>query len=411
MAISIAESLHIGLADIATRKVRSVVTIFGIVLGVISILVVLAIIGGMNASTQRWMEEQGGANKIDVYRNWEHDFAKGGEASLSMAEVEHIRGLIPEAVAFNSQVSVYGDNQLKYRGLTYHSNVTGVLPDHIKVENWGMMKGRFISDIDIRESSKVIVLGSSAARDLLRGEEALGKRISFGGQILEVIGVLEEKSWEKMQSGAFGGNMLEYMNQLAFIPLSTAINRYNNTMKIDRLQVSAQSPQEALILQKKLRNILLNLKRGNEVFEVRAAQENIQMMQNNARIFSLVFVLIATISLLVGGIVIMNIMLASIKERTREIGVRIAVGARRLDIFIQFMIQTVLITALGGIFGVGIGLLLLDGISGYLEMEMIANFNVMLSSVMVSVGVGLIFGIAPALKAGGLDPVDALRED
>lgn len=134
-------------------------------------------------------------------------------------------------------------------------------------------------------------------------------------------------------------------------------------------------------------------------------------MQANARIFSLVFILISAISLLVAGIVIMNIMLASIKERTREIGVRIAVGARRIDIFFQFMIQTVLITTLGGVIGIGLGLLILDKISAYLEMEMIADFRIMISSVLVSVMVGLIFGIMPAIRAGNLDPVDALREE
>lgn len=411
MAISIAESLHIGLSDITTRKVRSIATIFGIILGVISILVVLAIINGMNASTLTWMEQRGGTSKVDVQRNWNYDFSKGGEANLSLAEVEQIRKMIPEAVAFNSQVSLYSHNELKYRGLSYYSTVSGVLPDYLQVENWGVSEGRFITDIDVRESSNVIVLGSSAARDLIGTNDVVGKKISLGNNVLEVIGILDEKSWEKMQSGSFGGNMLEYMNQQSFIPISTAINRFDNTMKVSSLQVTAQSPDHALTLQKKLDQILLNLKQGREIFRVSSAQEGIMQMQANARIFSMVFVLISAISLLVAGIVIMNIMLASVKERTREIGVRIAVGARRIDIFIQFMIQTVLITTLGGVLGIGLGLLILDNISAYLEMEMIVDFRIMFSSVLVSVVVGLVFGIMPALRAGNLDPVDALRED
>ncbi|MFW5628444.1 MAG: ABC transporter permease [Candidatus Cloacimonadaceae bacterium] len=411
MAISIAESLHIGLADITTRKVRSAATIFGIILGVISILVVLAILNGMNASTLSWMEERGGTNKVEVHRNWNYDFSKGGEANLTLAEVEEIRMMLPEAVAFNSQVMLYSHNELKYRGLSYNSTISGVLPDFLQVENWGMSEGRFISDLDVRESSNVIVLGSSAARDLLGGKDAVGKKIALGGNVLEVIGILNEKNWEKMQGGSFGGNMLEYMNQQSFIPISTAINRYDNTMKVSSLQVTAESPNHALKLQKKLNQILLNLKGGRELFRVSSAQEGIMTMQANARIFSLIFILISAISLLVAGIVIMNIMLASIKERTREIGVRIAVGARRIDIFFQFMIQTVLITTLGGVIGIGLGLLILDKISAYLEMEMIADFRIMISSVLVSVMVGLIFGIMPAIRAGNLDPVDALREE
>jgi putative ABC transport system permease protein len=121
--------------------------------------------------------------------------------------------------------------------------------------------------------------------------------------------------------------------------------------------------------------------------------------------------MIGMISLLVGGIVIMNIMLASIKERTREIGVRLAIGARRTDIFVQFMVQTVLITGLGGVFGIILGYLILDLVSGYLGLPMLAGPQLILVSLLVSVGVGLIFGIAPAVKASNLDPVMALRDE
>jgi len=134
-------------------------------------------------------------------------------------------------------------------------------------------------------------------------------------------------------------------------------------------------------------------------------------MEQNSQIFSMIFVMIGMISLLVGGIVIMNIMLASIKERTREIGVRLAIGARRTDIFVQFMVQTVLITGLGGVFGIILGYLILDLVSGYLQMPMLAEPQMILVALLVSVGVGLIFGITPAVKASDLDPVIALREE
>jgi len=136
-----------------------------------------------------------------------------------------------------------------------------------------------------------------------------------------------------------------------------------------------------------------------------------QQMEQNSKIFSMIFIMIGTISLLVGGIVIMNIMLASIKERTREIGVRLAIGARRTDIFVQFMVQTVLITALGGVFGIALGYAILDVVGDYLQMPMVARFDMIFTALAVSVGIGLIFGIAPAVKAGNLDPVTGLREE
>ncbi|MEJ1730025.1 FtsX-like permease family protein, partial [Escherichia coli] len=141
------------------------------------------------------------------------------------------------------------------------------------------------------------------------------------------------------------------------------------------------------------------------------AQEDMMQMEQNAKIFSMIFVMISVISLLVGGIVIMNIMLASIKERTREIGVRIAVGARRFDIFIQFLVQTVLVTGLGGVLGIVLGCAILDLVGKYLKMPMVANPSMIMTALLVSVGVGLVFGIAPAIKAGNLDPVVALREE
>ena len=134
-------------------------------------------------------------------------------------------------------------------------------------------------------------------------------------------------------------------------------------------------------------------------------------MQQNIMVFIDIFIMISDISLLVCGIVIMNIMLASIKERTREIGVRLAIGARPMDIFIQFMIQTVLITTLGGVFGIVLGYLMLGVVGKYLEMPMVAGVSMIYTALIVAMGIGLIFGIAPAVRASRLDPVVALREE
>jgi putative ABC transport system permease protein len=410
MAISLRESLHIGISDILMRKIRSAVTILGIVLGVMCIMVVLAIISGMNASTLSWMEERGGASKIDVYRNWDYDFSKGGYASLSLAEVSRIRELIPEAKAMNPQVQMW-DKTLTFRGLNYADAVMGVLPDFQIAENWYPARGRFFGNLDVRESSNVVVIGSSVARDLFGTRDPLGQNLNMGGIMMQVIGVMEEKIWKNEGGGPWSGNVLEYLNRQSFIPLSTAMNKFGGDNKVNSMQIIAQSPDQALLLQKKLNTILLNIKQGKEVFRVTSAQEQMQQMKQNAQVFSMIFILIGVISLFVGGIVIMNIMLASIKERTREIGVRLAVGARRFDVFIQFMVQTVLITSIGGILGIVSGFSILNLVSGFLQMPMKPNPNMIMVALLVSVGVGLIFGIAPAIKASNLDPVIALREE
>nr|MDK2851651.1 putative transport system permease protein [Candidatus Cloacimonadota bacterium] len=410
MAISLSESIQTGINDIMMRKVRSLVTILGIVLGVMCIMVVLAIISGMNASTMEWMEQRGGLSRIDVMRNWNYDFRQGGEASLSLSELNRLRAQIPEALAINPTVSL-SSAVMQYRGFSYSGQVIGALPDMQIIEDWYPTRGRFFGELDLRENSNVIVLGSSVARDLFKGQDPMGRKVQVNGHILEVIGIMEPKYWENPGGGAWGGNYLEYMNRQAFIPLSTMMNKLNAGSEISSIQITAASPEEALKLQQKVNMLLLRLKNGRAVFRVSSAQEMMVQMKQNSKIFSMIFIMIGMISLTVGGIVIMNIMLASIKERTREIGVRLAVGAIRIDIFIQFLVQTMLITLLGGVFGIILGFSILDLVSGFLEIKLLAEPKMILVSLLISAGVGLIFGIAPAMKASKLDPVVALREE
>lgn len=409
MAISLTESITIGIADIMMRKVRSIVTIIGIILGVMCIMVVLAIVSGMEKSTMEWMLQRGGLSKIEVYRNWLYDFKQGGDASLTMQEIQYLRQQIPEARAFNPQVSLY-NAQIGVQGNSFSGECFGVMPDMQIVENWTVSEGRFINEIDIRENNGVAVLGKISARRLFGSANPIGQNISINGIVFKVIGVLEEKVWIN-QGSNLKENLLEYMNNYTYVPVSTMMSKLSPGSKVTSLEITAQSPDHAIALQKKVERIILGIKRGKKVFQVDSAQEDMQEMKKNALIFTVIFVQIALVSLLVGGIVIMNIMLASIKERTREIGVRIAVGARRFDIFVQFLVQTILITVLGGVLGIIFGYLILDLVSSYLSITMVASAQMIFIALAVSVGVGLIFGIAPAIRASKLDPVVALREE
>ena len=411
MAISIVESLHIGIADIAMRKVRSVVTILGIVLGVMCIMVVLAILGGMNKSTLEWMQERGGLSKVEIRPNWRYDFKQGGEALLSLAELQRLREQVPNVQAFNPIVSSWGSN-IRYKNKRYQGQVFGVYPDMQIVDSWYPQKGRFINEMDLRNNNNVIVLGSSIAKNLFENRNPIGEKLMFNDQILEVIGVLSEKYWENPGGGGlWGKNALEYMNRQSFIPLSTMVYKVSPGSKVSQVEITANSAEEAAELRKMLQAVVTQIKGGKKLFTVSSAKEELEMMQQNTKVFSAIFIMISAISLLVGGIVIMNIMLASIKERTREIGVRLAIGARPMDIFIQFMIQTVLITTLGGVFGIVLGYLMLGVVGKYLEMPMVAGVSMIYTALIVAMGIGLIFGIAPAVRASRLDPVVALREE
>lgn len=409
MAISLRESVEIGLADIWTRKVRTAVTVVGIILGVMSIMVVLAIVNGMNKSTMQWMEERGGLNKIDVHRNWEMDRKDWSLASFSMSELKLIRSLIPEAIAFTPKISDRSTGISKGE-LYFQTNVSGVFPDMTIVDEWNVSEGRFINYYDINNSNNVIVLGSTASTELFSNRNPIGEYVYVQGQALKVIGIMQEK-YLKMQGGWGGENALEHMNRRVYIPLTTMLHKISPNQTIDELSIKASSPEQALKLKIKLENILLNLKQGKKLFEVSSIKEQMDQMKQNSLMFTVIFVLIAVVSLLVGGIVIMNIMLASIQERTREIGVRLAIGARRMDIFIQFMVQTILITTLGGVIGIVLGYTILNMVGKYLSMELIASLSMIYAALAVSVGVGLMFGIMPAVRASNLDPVTALRNE
>jgi ABC-type antimicrobial peptide transport system permease subunit len=409
MAISLLESVEIGLADIWTRKIRTIVTVVGIVLGVMSIMVVLAIVTGMNKSTLQWMQERGGLNKIEVHANWSMERANWAYANFTLNEIKFIRSLIPEAKAFTPVLRTHRTTISKGE-LAYETSVSGVYPDMTIIDEWNVQKGRFINYYDINNNNNVIVLGSKAAEELFANRNPIGEYVYIQNQALMVIGIMQEK-YLKQQGGFGGGNMLEHMNRRAFLPLTTMLHKITPDQKIDQLTLTTYNPDEAVKLRTKLQNIILNLKQGRRVFEINSAKDMMDRMKQNSMIFTVIFVLIAVISLLVGGIVIMNIMLASIQERTREIGVRLAIGARRIDIFVQFMVQAVLITTMGGVIGIVLGFGILDIVGKNLELSLVASMQMIGTALLVSVGVGLVFGVTPAIRASNLNPVTALRNE
>lgn len=406
MAISLKESIVVGFSDFWSRKVRSLVTIIGIVLGVMSIIVVLALMKGINKQTLAWMMERGGLSKISVYRNWTYDNPLNLNSHFTWKELELIRSLIPEAKYFNPQERNWVE--YKYKDKEYRSSIWGVLPDFAKIEDWTVQEGRFISEFDVNQSSNVIVIGTDIKQELFGSKNAIGEFVTVNDHRLHVIGIMKHRYMKN--NGMIGNeNGLAYLNRRSYIPLSTMIHKGTGEDEIGSFIVKAQNADSASELREKLESIILNLRQGKPVFRVESAQEEAESMAENQRNFQLIFFLISTISLFVGGIVIANIMLATIQERTREIGIRITVGARRRDIFIQFLVQTVLVTLIGGIVGVIFGLSILDIVSKYIEIELVAGVGMIIIALIVSAGVGLLSGIIPAIIASKLNPVEALR--
>ncbi|MBN1327236.1 MAG: ABC transporter permease [Candidatus Cloacimonetes bacterium] len=406
MAISLKESIIVGFSDFWSRKIRSLVTVIGIVLGTMSIIVVLALVNGINKKSLEWMMERGGLAKITVNRDWSYDNKTNEKTYFLLKEINLIRSLIPEAEYFNPQKRQY--LRLSYGDQQYRTNVSGVLPDFEHIEEWPVEEGRFIREFDVNQSNDVICIGTDVRDELFGNKDPIGEFITVHNRRLQVIGVMKYRYLKN--SGNIGNeNALSYLNRQNFIPLTTMIHKIVNEDVISNLTVKASSVEAAPELKRKLEAVILNLRHGKPVFQIESAQEAAEEMAENARKFQTIFFLISTISLFVGGIVIANIMLATIQERTREIGIRITVGARRIDIFLQFLVQTVLVTSIGGIIGIVLGLSILNMVSKFMDMELIAGVGMIFVALFVSAGVGFLAGIIPAIMASKLNPVEALR--
>ena len=406
MAISLHESITLGFIDFWSRKVRSFITLLGIVLGTMSIIVILSIVNGMNQMSLSWMNESGGIRKITVNRNWRYQSQTNLPNYFTLREIDFIKDHIPPVDAFN--VSIWGGYQLSNGQNSTWGSVRGTMPDFQKAEQWTVSEGRFFNQHDYMESNDVIVLGTTLKERLFGPRNPIGQFVTIQGKRMMVIGIMAHR---EMKGHRWNQNPLEWLNQQSFVPVSTMVNKLGANETISEIGIQCFDEKQPHTLKPILEDIILNMRKGQPIFRVESAIEDVEQMQENTRIFRIIFFFISTISLFVGGIVIMNIMLATIQERTREIGIRLAVGARQVDIFVQFLVQTVVVTFIGGTLGVLAAFTIVDAVGNYLEMSTKSDVSMVVVALCVSCIIGLFFGIYPAIKASKLDPVIALRNE
>lgn len=406
MAISLTESIKLGFIDFLSRKLRSLVTIIGIVLGTMSIIVILSIVKGMNQETLKWMNERGGLKKITVTRDWQFNNPLNLPTFFTLREFNFLKEHLPEVEAFNA--AIYDRSRIAWGSNNTFTRLVGTLEDYEIIEEWTVSEGRFLKAFDVRESNDVIVLGATIKEELFGSRNPIGQFVTLRDKRLQVIGVMEHRHMDGGMN-IMSENPLEYLNRTSMVPISTMIHKLRASDMINEITIRAFDEKQPYIVAPILEDLILNLRRGQAIFRVQSAIEDAEKSKENSKMFQLVFFFISLISLLVGGIVIMNIMLATIQERTREIGIRIAVGARQIDIMIQFLVQTVVITFIGGIIGVLLALFIIDKVGEFLKISTQLDISMIIIALVVSVFVGLFFGIFPAIKASKLDPVQALR--
>ena len=396
----------IALKAMVRNKMRTFLTMLGIIIGVASVIVMLAIGQGSKKSIQNQISSMG-SNMIFVRPNSNMREGVRMDASsmqtLEISDVEAIKKSCPSVSAVSPQVSSGG--QVIYSSNNWPTSMQGVNADYLSIRKLSLKDGRIFNEQELNNSSKVCVLGQTVVENLFtNGESPIGKTIRFNKIPFKVIGVLAEKG-----ENTFGQDQ----DDIIIAPYTTVQKRIMAITWVQSIFTSAVSEEasskavdeisEALRKSHKLKST------ENDDFEVRSQAELINTFSSITNMLTILLAAIASISLFVGGIGIMNIMFVSVTERTREIGLRMAIGGREVDIMLQFLIESVMISFAGGLIGVMFGFIFAYGVSAIFGWPIaITSFSVILSFI-VCLATGVFFGWYPARKASYLDPIETLR--
>ncbi|MEE9591758.1 MAG: ABC transporter permease [Thermodesulfobacteriota bacterium] len=394
--------IKVALRSIMANKMRSFLTMLGIIIGVGAVIAMISIGEGakkqVTESIQRFgtnlLRVRPGAARIGHIRT-------GSVETLTIEDAEAIKKEIPHVMLVAPQVRNMA--QVKYANKNATTSVTGTVPDFTEVNNFPVATGQFFNEKEIKLMRKIVVLGTTVKKELFGEGVAIGNYIKIKGVNFLVIGVMETK----------GQTSWRDPDDQVFIPITTSQKRLFRQYYIDNIYVQVESIDYIKEVKESVNRLLMikhRIPEGVEAdFNIRDYSEFITALRETSQTFTILLGGIAAVSLLVGGIGVMNIMLVSVTERTREIGIRMAVGARRRDILRQFLIEALVITFIGGIIGILFGILISHGVSYFANWNtIITPFSVLLAF-LFSVLIGIVFGLYPARKASFMDPIDALR--
>jgi len=409
--VNLRESFSAGLQDMAANRSRAVITSVGIVLGVASVVTVLSLMHGGQQQTLAFFEELGGLRELRV-TNARSDrvFMSAAELAserLTYRDAQAILEDCPSVLTVDPEIVRF--LQVSYGDRTFNMKVLGTSRHYPYADDMPVETGRFITDLDCENYANVVLMGPTYREDLFGAEDPIGKAITIEGIPFTVVGVMEKKEFYFRGGGGAGDrNVLEWFNRSHYIPITTMIKRFAVTDQLGGLELSARTVDDVTRLEEEVRT-LLRRRHGVEDFEIDSKQEGVAEQEQQQRFFNIVFWAVAFVSLFVGGVVIANIMLSSITERVREIGVRKALGASSRDVFVHFLVEAVAVTSVGGAAGLLVGLGMTAAVDRFLGMPTALAPSIPLIAFLTSLAVGLVFGTFPALRAARLDPVEALR--
>ncbi len=409
------ESLRVSLRGLVSNKMRSALTMLGIIIGVAVVIIVVAIGQGATQRVTETVNSLGtnlltifpGSSRIRINAVTTAGSKGGGSSSMTLQDAHLIADNFKKTVdAVAPQVR---DNvQIRLNGKDSTTNLAGSTLDYPYVNNLEVEKGRYFTQEELDGSQKVCVLGVSVAEKLTGDpkRDLTGQTIAVNRQNFTVLGMLAPKG-----AGAWGQDQ----DDIIVVPITTAMRRVLNRRYINFMSIRCISPemmplaQEQIAAFLRIRHHLPPPFPDNDDFNIRSQTDLMERQQSVTTTMTSMLSIVAVISLIVGGIGIMNIMLVSVTERTREIGIRKAIGATPRDILMQFLIESAILSLIGGLIGIGIGVggsMLLASIGGW---NTIVSSTAIIAAVVVSAGVGIFFGIYPASKAAALHPIEALR--
>ena len=399
------ETVKLAMSSIRRNVLRSVLTLLGIVIGVGAVIAMVTLGNGASSKVQENLAKLG--SNMLIVRPGQATFGPGSSTDAHSFDERDVAALKNDLSGIRG-VAPTAQKQMKvvFGALNYDTTVTGTNADWFTVQDWTLEDGRVFSDSELRAGTSVCVIGATIRRELFAGQDPIGERLRIGNFSCEVIATMAAKG-----QSAFGTDQ----DAIVVLPLRTYHRRIAGNTKIGTISISVTEAADIPRVQRDAEDVLRERRRivpGEEDdFTIRDLTQILATMASTTTILTGLLGAVAAVSLLVGGIGIMNIMLVSVTERTREIGIRLAIGALERQVLTQFLVEAVVLALFGGIIGIAIGLGLAAGGSLAMGVPFTADLRVIALAFLVSALIGVIFGFFPARRAARLDPIEALRRE